>query len=108
MADVGRQVPQCIVVTAMRPGMVLYSDWERIICFIELTIPFEEAIEEAFERKEQYAELEADARGQGWQAHTKPEETGGRGSVAKPTPTLLVDAHSKELYRSCIGSVKDL
>ena len=51
LADVGRQlqVPQCIVVT-MRPDMVLYSECKRIVYIIELTIPFEDAIEEAFER----------------------------------------------------------
>ena len=51
LADVGRQlqVPQCIVVTAMRPDMVLNSECEHVVYCIELTIPFEEAIEEAFE-----------------------------------------------------------
>ena len=75
LADVGRQlqVPQCIVVTVMRPAMVLYSmvamrpdmvlysmvamrpdmvlnsECEHVVYCIELTIPFEEAIEEAFE-----------------------------------------------------------
>ena len=51
LADVRRhfQVPQFIVVTVMRPYMVLYSECERIVYFIELTIPFEDVIEEAFE-----------------------------------------------------------
>ena len=53
LADVERQlqVPEYIVVTAMRPDMVLYSECECVVYFIELTIPFEDAIEEAFERK---------------------------------------------------------
>ena len=44
LADVGRQlkVPQCIVVTAMRPDMVLYPECEHIFYFIEFTIPFED------------------------------------------------------------------
>ena len=37
-------VPKWIVVTTMRPEMVLYSDSERIVYFIELTISFEDAI----------------------------------------------------------------
>ena len=32
----------------MRSDMVLYSECERIIYYIELRIPFEDAIEEAF------------------------------------------------------------
>ena len=52
LADLGRQqVPPCIVVTAMRPDMVLYSECERIVYFIEWTIPFQDMIEEAFEGK---------------------------------------------------------
>ena len=40
-------------------------------------IPFEHAIEEAFERKVlKCAELVGEAREQGWQAHTRPVEIG--------------------------------
>ena len=46
LADLGRQqVPPCIVVTAMRPDMVLYSECERIVYFTELIIPLEHVIE---------------------------------------------------------------
>ena len=53
LADVRRQlqVSQCIVVTAMKPDMMLYSECVHIVYFIELMIPFEDAIEEAFGRK---------------------------------------------------------
>ena len=44
------QVPKHIVVTAMRPDGVLFSKCDRIVYFIELTIPFEDVIEEAFQR----------------------------------------------------------
>ena len=47
-----------IVVTSMRPDMVLYSECERIVYFTELTISLEDAIYEAFERKKlRYAKL---------------------------------------------------
>ena len=39
------QVPQYIVVTALRQGMVLYSECECVVYFIEVTIPYEDAIE---------------------------------------------------------------
>ena len=45
------KVPQCIDVTAVRPDVALYSECQGIVYFIESTIPFEDAIEEAFERK---------------------------------------------------------
>ena len=61
------QVPQCIVVTAMRPDMALFSKCECIVYFTELTIPFGNGIEEAFERKKlKYAELVAEARQGYW------------------------------------------
>ena len=46
--------------TAIRPFIVLYSECERNVYFIELTIPFEDVIQEAFERKKlKYTELVA-------------------------------------------------
>ena len=49
MADVGRHlhVPQCVAVTAIRADMMC----RRIVYFMELMSPFQDAIEEAFERK---------------------------------------------------------
>ena len=58
----------------------------RIDYFTDFKIPFQDAIEEAFERmKLKYAELVAEAREQGWQAHTRPVEIDVRGFVAKST-----------------------
>lgn len=52
---------QFIVVTA-RPDVV-YDECERVVYFIELTSPFENATEKAFERKKlKYAELVAEVR----------------------------------------------
>ena len=57
--------------TAIRPGMVLYSEHECI----ELTFPFEDVIEEAFERKKlRYAGRVVEAKERGCQAHTRPVE----------------------------------
>ena len=63
LADVGRQrqILPCIVVSAMRPDNNQVR--ERIVYIIELMIPFEDVIEEAFERKKlKYAELVVEAR----------------------------------------------
>ena len=89
LADVGRQlqVPKCIVVTAMRPDMVLYSECEHTVYFIELMIPFEDVIEKAFERKKPKCAQLIEARERGWQAHTRPVEIGVKGFVTKSTTT---------------------
>ena len=41
----------CIIVIAMKPDMVLYSECERLVYFTELTIAFEDVIKEPFKRK---------------------------------------------------------
>ena len=83
--------------------MVLYSECERMVYLIELTIPFEDVIEEAFERKKQKdAELIAEARGKGWQAHMRPVEIGVRGFVVKSTTMRTVTQRSfKGVFRGC-------
>ena len=73
------QVPKGIAVTAARPDMVLCSECESVVYFIELTIHFEDMIEKAFERKKlKYAEPVTEAQLRGWQAHTRPVEIGGK------------------------------
>ena len=53
-------------------------------------MPFEDAIQEKFERKKlKYAELVAEARQRCWQ-HTQGQ-IGVKGFVAKSTTTLLLD-----------------
>ena len=63
--------------------MVWYSECGHTVYFTELAIPFEDEIEEAFERKKlKYAKLVVEARERGWQADTRPVEIGARGFVA--------------------------
>ncbi|KAM3863017.1 neuronal PAS domain-containing protein 4-like [Diretmus argenteus] len=58
----------------------------------ELTVPWESAVEEAFERKSpKYTELAADAEQRGWKAKVCPVEVGCRGFVGKSTIRLLKD-----------------
>ena len=69
--------------------------------------PFEDAAE-AFERRNlKYAELVAEVRERGWQAHTRPVEIGLRGFVAESTTTLLLDIGSqgRSLKRAFKGVV---
>ncbi|KAL7843651.1 hypothetical protein AOLI_G00251630 [Acnodon oligacanthus] len=58
----------------------------------ELTVPWENAIEEAYERKKlRYTELATDAQQRGWNAKVYPVEVGCRGFVASSTIRLLKD-----------------
>ena len=55
-------VPQEIATTKLRPDIVLWSKSSMKVYFIELTVPWEALVEEAYERKKlRYAELGAEA-----------------------------------------------
>ena len=57
---------------------------------IELTVSWENSVEEAYERKKlRYTELAADATQRGWNAKVWPVEVGCRGFVASSTIRLL-------------------
>lgn len=44
-------VPPEIVITNLRPDLVLWSNSQHRVYFVELTVPWEDVMEEAFERK---------------------------------------------------------
>ncbi|KAK7913726.1 hypothetical protein WMY93_013937 [Mugilogobius chulae] len=80
--DLGKQLkfPESIAETTLRPDMVLLSETTRQVLLLELTVPWEDRIEEAFERKRaKYRELVNQCRSQGWQARCNPIEVGCRG-----------------------------
>ena len=55
-------VPQEIVCTGFRPDIVLWSVSQWIVDFIELTVPWEDSVEKAYERKRlRYTDLRAEA-----------------------------------------------
>ncbi|MDG2555412.1 hypothetical protein P7M41_25800, partial [Vibrio parahaemolyticus] len=83
-------VPQEIVCTRQRPDLVLWSVSQRIVYFIELTVPWEDSVEEAYERKKlRYADLGAEAEQRGWKTRICPVEVGCRGFIARSAVSLL-------------------
>ncbi|KAK0150652.1 hypothetical protein N1851_008245 [Merluccius polli] len=85
-ADLGKQLrfPEHIVETTLRPDIVLFSDVTRQVVLLELTVPWEERMEEANERKRaKYTELVEECRRRGWRARCVPIEVGCRGFAAR-------------------------
>ena len=83
-----------------------WSECEHIVYFTELTIPVEDAIEEAFERKKlKYVELVVVVKEWGWQALTRPVEISVIDLVAKSTATFLLDFGLRG--RSLKGTLKE-
>ncbi len=82
--------PPEIAATNLHPDLVLWSKSCRHVFIEELTVPWEEAIDEAFERKRlRYADLAAEAEDRGWKVNVHPVEVGCRGFVASSTTRLL-------------------
>ncbi|KAJ8008616.1 hypothetical protein DPEC_G00106730 [Dallia pectoralis] len=80
--DLGKQLkfPGTAATTSLRPDMLLISETSKQIILLELTVPWEDRIEEANERKgAKYAELVEECRNNGWRARCEPIEVGCRG-----------------------------
>ena len=94
LVDIGQQLifPAEIAATTLRPDLVLWSPSLKSVYIAELTVPWENAVEEAYERKKlRYTELAAEAQQRGWKAKVYPIEVGCRGFVASSTIKLLKD-----------------
>jgi hypothetical protein len=82
--------PPEIVVTALRPDIVLWSTSSRRVLLIELTCPAEEGIAAAALYKTgRYEELRSMVQEAGWSVVVRPIEVGARGFVAHSVLRLL-------------------
>ena len=90
--DIGKQLrfPQHIAITSLRPDMVITSEASKYLIILELTVPWEERIEEANERKRaKYRELVEECRGRGWRTFDEPIEVGCRGFAGRSLCKVL-------------------
>jgi hypothetical protein len=71
--------PTEITQSNLRPDIVIWSSVRKLVLVIELTVPWEENVEEAYERKKlRYTDLAADCKEKGWRAIIYPVEVGCR------------------------------
>lgn len=79
--DLGRQLkfPEEIAVTSLRLDIVVWSQATRQVALIELTVPWEERIEEAHERKLGNYQSLTESQQRGWRTWNLPVEVGCRG-----------------------------
>ncbi|KAK0145090.1 hypothetical protein N1851_016010 [Merluccius polli] len=101
--------PSHIVVTTLQPDIVLVSESTKQAVLLELTVPWEDRLEEAFERKlSKYARLVSDCHQAGWRARCFPVEVGCRGfaarSLARAFSTLGIEGERK---RRAIRSITE-
>ncbi len=90
--DLGKQLrfPQHIATTSLRPDMIVTSEVLKQLIMLELTVPWEERIEEANERKRaKYQELVEECRERGWRTFYEPIEVGCRGFAGRSLCKVL-------------------
>ena len=77
--------------------------------FIELTVPWEDLVVEAYERKKlRYVELGAEAEQRGWKVRICPVEVGCGGFVVKSVVSLLRElGASGQSGRKIVKEVSD-
>ncbi|KAI8522085.1 hypothetical protein Bbelb_018390 [Branchiostoma belcheri] len=84
--------PRNICETTLRPDIVLWSSVQKTVLVIELTIPWEENIQAAYERKKlKYQELVQQCAENGWRSLLYPVEVGCRGFVGTSLTRLCRD-----------------
>ncbi|MGH0147207.1 UNVERIFIED_CONTAM: hypothetical protein FKN15_052789, partial [Acipenser sinensis] len=91
--------PPEIATSNLRPDIVLWFGSARLVHLVELTVPWKDAVDEAYERKKLwYAQLAAEAEQRGWGVRVYPVEMGCQGFVAHSTTQFLSP--------SCCSSLK--
>ena len=109
--DLGRQLkfPSTIAETTLRPDMVLMSETTRQVVLLELTVPWEDRMEEAYERKSaKYEELASVCRSKGWRTWCDPIEVGCRGFAGQSLCRALKRLGIRGLHtRKAIGKITD-
>ncbi len=91
-ADIGQKLcfPAEITSTNLRPDLMLWSASLHLVYIIKLTMPWEDAVEEAYKcNRMRYTELASDAQQRGWNMKLRPVEGGCRGFTATSTSRLL-------------------
>ncbi|MGH0122885.1 UNVERIFIED_CONTAM: hypothetical protein FKN15_008810 [Acipenser sinensis] len=95
--------PPEIATTNLRPDPVLWSGSALLVHLVELTVPWEDAVDEAYEwKKLRYVQRATEAEQRGWRVRVYPVEVGCRGFVAHSTIRFLRDVRcsGQELCRT--------
>jgi len=82
--------PTEITLTAQRPDIVIWSVNQKKVFIVELTVPFEENLDWAHQRKlEKYEDLREQCVRNGWITNVFPIEVGCRGFITNSTSAFL-------------------
>lgn len=103
LADLDKKLcfPTETAATNLRPDLVLWSASLKLDYIFKLTVPWEDAVEETYERKKlRYAELAAQVQQQGWRAEVCSVEVSCRRFIATSTSRLVKGVRGKAHRRA--------
>ncbi|XP_060559778.1 uncharacterized protein LOC132719607 [Ruditapes philippinarum] len=84
------QFPQEIAQTTLRPDIVIWSRNPKRVVLVELTVPWEERIEESHElKRSKYEDLAQSCKSNGWNTQVFPIEVGCRGFPSQSVWRML-------------------
>ena len=91
----GGSLPVNIVVSKLRPDIVMVNTKKKSVHLLELTVPFEENISKAHERKHiKYTDLVSDITDTGYKCDLICFEIGSRGLITPETNKRISDMFS--------------
>ena len=111
LADLEKRLvfPVDIVVTSLRPDIVVYSHSSSTVIMVELTCPCEENIEVQHNNKlMRYQDLKADCEVKGWKVYLFAVEVGARGYTGQSLSSCLKSLGLRNRpLRSCLEGAGD-
>jgi len=106
--DLDRRIefPTEVAITRQRPDIAIWSSSTKQVLLVELTVPWEERVEEAYERKKgKYQKLAADFQQRGWRVWCLPVEMGCRGFAGQSWRALRVIGIKGRDKKKLIGAI---
>ena len=104
------KVPEQVMITTLRPDMILSSDTTKQMCIVELTVPREDRVEISGElKKTKYEELKEGGAANGWRVTIRTVEVGCRGFAFRSLPQVLRDVgYEGKERKQIIKKVEDV
>ena len=105
----GGTLPVNIIVSKLRPDIVIVNTKKKFVHLVELTVPFEHNISKAHERKiHKYADLVLDISQNGYNCNLTCIEIGSRGLVTPDTNKRISEIFSSIKAKPPKSLKKDL
>ncbi|XP_060589959.1 uncharacterized protein LOC132745154 [Ruditapes philippinarum] len=92
LVDLGKKLkfPEEVTHTSLRPDIVMWSRSPKLMVMVELTVPWEERVEESHEiKKGKYPDLADTCKERGWKTWVFPVEVGCRGFPSQSVWKML-------------------